>query len=192
MTQRIFVDSNVLASRTLRDWLFLLRTETYRMFQLHTSFDVLMETVRVTRRRHPTADGKLTADLFHRLEDLLDEVLGDFDGSVDFSGPDVNDHHVHAAVLSSRADKLLTSNERHFPETDDLTYEVYTPDEFLVLVDDSAPHHVRSVTRQQIDYWQGLRSEGKQVRPLGHVLVDAGCPDFGARIVRHVKALSGA
>lgn len=191
MTQRIFVDSNVLASRTLRDWLFLLRTETFRMFQLHTSFDVLMETVRVTRRRHPTADGRLASDLFLRLNDLLDEVLGDFDGSVDFAGPDVDDHHVHAAAMSSRADKLLTANDRHFPEADDLPYEVYTPDEFLVLVDDSAPHHVRSVTRQQVDYWQRRRSGGTRVKPLGQALVDAGCPDFGDRIVRHVKALSG-
>lgn len=191
MTQRIFVDSNVLASRTLRDWLFLLRAETFRMFQLHTSFDVLMETVRVTRRRHPTADGKLTADLFHRLGDLLDEVLGDFDGSVDFAGPDIDDHHVHAAAVSSRADKLLTANNRHFPETDDSPYEVYTPDEFLVLVDDSAPHHVRSVTRLQIDYWQKRRATGATVKSLSQALVDAGCPEFGERVVRHVKALSG-
>jgi len=192
VTQRIFVDSNVLASRTLRDWLFLLRGETYRMFQLHTSFDVLIETVRVTRRRYPTADGKLTMDLFYRLEDLLDEVLGDYDGSVEFAGPDVDDHHVHAAALSSRADKILTANDRHFPAADDLPYEVYTPDEFLVLVDDSAPHHVRSVTRQQIAYWQARRSEGSQVKSLDQALADAGCAEFGERVLRHVKALTGA
>lgn len=191
MTQRIFLDSNVLASRTLRDWLFLLRGETFRMFQLHTSFDVLMETVRVTRRRHPTADGKLTSELFHRLDGLLDEVLGDFDGSVDFAGSDVDDHHVHAAALASRADKLMTANGRHFPEADGLPYEVYTPDEFLVLVDDSAPHHVRSVTRLQIDYWQKRRAAGATVKQLDQALVDAGCPYFGDRILRHVKALTG-
>lgn len=161
------------------------------MFQLHTSFDVLVETVRVTRRRHPTADGKLTADLFHRLSDLLDEVLGDFDGSVDFAGADVDDHHVHAAVIAGRADKLLTDNSRHFPDADDLPYEVYTADEFLVLVDNSAPHHVRSVTRLQVEYWQRRRSAGATVKRLDQALVDAGCPGFAERVVLHLKAISG-
>lgn len=162
------------------------------MFQLHTSFDVLMETVRVTRRRNPTADGSLTSELFYRLSDLLDEVLGDFDGSVDFVGPDVDDHHVHAAALASRADKLLTANSKDFPEDDESPYEVYTPDEFLTLVDDSAPHLVLSVTRQQVAYWAARRANGAPRKSLDQALVDAGCPEFAGRVRRHLRVLAGA
>jgi len=129
VTQRIFVDSNVLASRTIRDWLFLLH---------------------------------------------------------------IDDHHVHAATLASRADKLLTSNDRDFPESDDLPYEIYTPDELLVLIDDSAPYHVRSVTREQIDYWQKRRDEGDAVKQLDEALRDADCPAFAERVRAHVIALAGA
>lgn len=43
MMQRVFVDANVLYSRTLRDWTFLFRGSTDGMFQLHSTEDVFAE-----------------------------------------------------------------------------------------------------------------------------------------------------
>lgn len=191
MAQRVFVDSNVLASRTLRDWLFLLRNETGMMFQVHTTFDVLIEAVRVFRRRHPDADGRATKDLFDHLQNNVDEVLGDFPGNVDFDGADRHDLHVHAATLACRADKLLTANTRDFPESDDLPYEVYAPDDFFLLVDDSAPSRVMSVTRTQAQYWQRRRDMGHTVKALDDALIDAGCIAFAERVHKHLRTLSG-
>lgn len=48
----VFVDSNVLGSKTQYDWLFLLRRELHMMFSLCTSDDVLDEAHRVWRKKH--------------------------------------------------------------------------------------------------------------------------------------------
>ena len=49
---RVFVDSNILGSRTLYDWLFMLRNQS-KMFSLSVTPDVLDETHCVWRRKHP-------------------------------------------------------------------------------------------------------------------------------------------
>lgn len=190
MTQRVFVDANVLASKTLRDWLFLLRNETDGMFQLHTTFDVLVETVRVFRRRHPDAYGRRSRELFDLLSRSVDEVLSDFVGSVDFAGIDRGDLHVHAAALGCHADVLLTQNVRDFGDVVTHTYDVFPPDEFFVLIDDSAPHSVRQVTREQVAYWQSRRDAGAKVKPLSRALVDTHCHVFAGRVNDHVRALA--
>lgn len=43
MPQRFFVDTNVFYSKTLMDWLFLLKQENNTMFQLHATEDVFAE-----------------------------------------------------------------------------------------------------------------------------------------------------
>ena len=73
-------------------------------------------------------------------------------------------------------------------DLDSLPYEVHTPDGFLVLVDDSAPHRVRAVTRDQERYWD-RRPRSKS---LVQALQDAGCPDFAQRILVHLCELPAA
>ena len=54
----VFVDANVLYSRTLRDWLGLLYTlPEYPLFQVYWSEDVLAETLYNLRRSHPEWPG---------------------------------------------------------------------------------------------------------------------------------------
>ena len=59
--------------------------------------------------------------------------------------------------MASGAGVLLTADSgftRLSHETvEQLPYEVHTPDTFFVLVDDSAPEKVRTVTRKQLEYW---------------------------------------
>lgn len=188
---RVFVDSNVLASRTLRDWIFLIRNITPGMFQLHSSPDAIAETVRAWRRRNPAADGRVTVELEAHLRENLDEVLDDFKGDAPFAGSDPGDQHIHAAAMWMRADILLTRNDRDFGDPDELEYEVQRPDDFLMLVDDSAPALVRAVVRMQNEYWQGKRRRGSEVRPLERALNDAGCPRFAWRVRQHLRALAG-
>lgn len=191
MPNRAFVDSNILASRTLRDWLFLLRNAVPGMFELYSSLDVLAEVVRVVRRTHPDAGGDLTAALSEHLQSNLNDVLTRYPGAPNFAGADPHDQHVHAAALACNASYLLTDNPNDFGDPDLLPYEIYTADEFLCLVDDGAPNHVRDVTRTQNKYWQKRRAGGATVKALDGALVDAGCPDFASRIRGHLRTLAG-
>lgn len=65
--QHVFVDANILYSRTLRDWLFMPRFETGGgAFQLHTIWDVINETGARLRDRHPKAPGSLVVNLMNK------------------------------------------------------------------------------------------------------------------------------
>jgi hypothetical protein len=58
-----------------------------------------------------------------------------------------------------------------------LPYEVHTPDTFLVLVDDSAPENVRTVTRKQSEHWLEKTGEADLPArlPIQHVGSNAVC-----------------
>lgn len=189
--RRVFVDADVLVSRTTRDWLFMLRLHTAGMFQLHTTPDVLYETLAAWRDLHPDADGRKVPQLEAHLRKMVDEVLLDFPGDVKFGGRDSGDRHVKAAADHCRADILLSGNVADFGDPDELSYDLYTPDEFFCLVDDSAPHAVLAVTRQQNEYWNGRRVEGETVRRLGQALRLAGCEEFADRVHAHLITLCG-
>lgn len=177
-SSRVFIDSNVLASRTLRDWLFLIQGQAPGMYSTYASDDVLAETVRVVRRRNPKMDGDLPARFQAQLRKSLTEVLDNFPGDVPFGGGDIDDHHVHAAALGCGADIVLTSNGRDFGDPDALDYEVMPPDEFFVLADDSAPQVIQRVILTQREYWQ--RRPGSKT--LDEALIAAECPQFAERI----------
>ena len=191
MLQRVFVDSNVLVSRTTRDWLFLLRDEIKGMYQVHSTFDVLVEVARAWRRLRPKDDGSAASRLFEHLKSNLDELLDDFDCQIDFDGADPDDRHVHAAAVAANAHILLTSNERDFGNPDLLPYEIQNPDDFFCLVDDGAPDAVRAVALQQVKYWRSQSAAGKSSKTLVDALIDAGCPRFAERVQSHVQQLAG-
>ena len=188
MLQRVFVDANVLCSRTLRDWTCLLRLRTDGMFQLHTTEDVLAETVRTLRRKYPELPGGAVTRLRAAVLGAIDELVEDFDATVPYAGQDPDDRHVHAAAEACRAHVLLTEDQGFTP-TDAANYEVYRCDDFFLLVDDSAPGAVRDVVRQQAHYWSA-RPEAKR-RGLADALRDAGCPQFAARVESHLRVLAG-
>jgi len=121
----------------------------------------------------------------------VDEVVADFDGSVDFPGGDEGDRHVHAAALACCADVLLTDDHRGFGDPDALPYEIWTADELFCKIDDDAPHFVLDVTREQSFYWWQKRMEGLQVRSLDLALERAACPNFAERIREHLRTLAG-
>ena len=191
MPHRVFLDSNVLASRTLRDWILLCRLRIDDMFQLHTTLDVIAETIRAVRRQHPKADGGVITEIDRKIRDVVDEIIDDFPGDVDFAGNDEHDRHVNAAATHAKADILVTDNPSDFGDPDLLPYDIYSADEFLCLVDDGAPANVRDVTQMQNAYWQTRKNEGKPAKGLVDALIDAGCPEFAARVQEHLIVLSG-
>lgn len=174
---RVFVDSNVLMSRTLTDWLCLLSLETATPpYRVYWSEDVLADVIHHTRKQHPEWDGARISVIRDRFVSVFEGGrVGDFviDGS--YAGSDPHDAHVHAAAVACDAAYLLTGNVRDFPGGGDhLAYEVIDPDSFFVLIDDGSPGLVRAVTRAQMTYWARRRPEAN----LPHHLERAGCPAF--------------
>lgn len=99
MVTGVLVDANVLYSKTLRDWLFLLKLESDgNMFSVLVTEDVIAETLYRLRRNNPAAPGGLISNIHDRIVANIDERVSDFvvDGS--FPGKDQNDAHVHAAM----------------------------------------------------------------------------------------------
>lgn len=161
------------------------------MFQLHTTLDVIAETIRAVRSQHPQADGGVITEIDRKIREVVDELIDDFPGDVEFAGSDEHDRHVNAAATHGKADILVTDNPSDFGDTDLLPYDIYTADEFLCLVDDGAPANVRAVTQEQNAYWQTRKNDGRHAKGLVEALIDAGCPDFATRVRRHLRVLSG-
>jgi hypothetical protein len=178
----VFVDADVLASRTPYEWLALLRDET-DAFQLHSSPAVVADAVRLWRSRDPAAREAAAPRHLVLLTASLDEVVGDGvvgDGDTG-AEPDhpgrVGGSAVEDAVASG-AQVLLSSSVRTSGTDDHLPFEVFTPDQFLCLTDDTAPAAVRDVTRQ------------RAAEPLAAALAAAGCPAFAARVAAHLRAIA--
>lgn len=190
---KVFVDANVLYSRTLRDWLFILRQEAGNTFSVHTTEDVITEAVYHLRRNNQQWRGRKTKQLRERLVASLDEVVGDYDPTIEYPFKDENDRHVHAAAVECRADFLLTGDGGfQAPKPDaELPYEVHTPDEFFLLVDDSNSDAVMRATNRQREYWQKKAKAGETPMSLASALVEAKCPKFAKRVEGHLRALSG-
>ena len=190
--ERVFVDSSVLGSKTLYDWLFLLRRELPSMLFLGTTDDVLDEAHRVWRRRHPEAGGAMRAQREKLFRANFNEITSDWEGEV---APvlDVDDSHVHNAAVGTGADILLTDNVKDFGDPDSLPYDLYSPDEFFCLIYENAPDAVRAVALEQIRYWRRRAevSRGAKSKGLAEALADAGCHEFAQRVRESLEFLSG-
>ena len=192
---RVFVDSNVLGSKTLYDWLFLLRRELPTMFSLITSDDVLDEAHRVWRKRNPQAGGAMRARREELFRFNFGEIASDWEGR---AAPvlDIDDSHVHNATVGMGAEMLLTNNVRDFGEVDDIVrsppYDVYTPDEFFCLIYENNPDAVRAVASKQVKYWlRRAEAMGTEPKKLAVALTAAGCPKFAQRVNECLIVMSG-
>lgn len=111
------------------------------------------------------------------------------DFAIDGTSPlkDLDDQHVHAAALACGAHVVLTCDKSFLDveEPDQLPYEVYTPDDFFVLADDSSPDVVRFVAGEQMSYF--LRRDGSADLCAG--LRAAECPEFAERVRRHLQTI---
>lgn len=185
--QVVFVDANVWFSRTLRDWIGMLYTSPDSApFEVRWTEDVLAEVLYHLRRKHPDWDGGRITGIRDRIARTFEVGrVDDFHVGDDYMGKDAFDAHVHAAAVACRADILLTTNVADFVwDENESPYEVLTPDEFLLLVDDSAPELVAEAAVQMCTYWVKRTGEAN----LPKELKDAGCPNFAERVRRHLLA----
>ncbi len=141
-----FLDANVLYSRTLCDWIFMLRREQPGLFLVCSSADAVEEAMYRLRRRLPNAAGGLMEHKRELLRANLDELVTDFPGAPEFAGDDADDAHIHAAATHINA-RYLVTNDDGFSRlaSDDAEYEARTADAFLCLVAENAPFATQAV-----------------------------------------------
>ncbi|RLV54534.1 PIN domain-containing protein [Aeromicrobium phragmitis] len=189
---RVFVDANVLGSKTQYDWLFMLKVECY-MYAVVTSQDVLDEAHRVWRLRYPAMDGSSRRRREEHFQKFFDDILSEWPGGEVASLKDINDAHVYNAAAAAGADVLLTNNAKDFGDSAELPFDVYTPDEFYCLVAANSPNTVREVTLKQAMYWNQRLKTNPDSPPkrLDEALQKAGCPKFALVVAENVKVLSG-
>lgn len=77
-------------------------------------------------------------------------------------------------------------NGKDFPYSDDLPYEIYTPDDFLILVDDAAPQAVQAVTEEQLRYFH-KKSSADDGLGLPLHLKKASATLFAERVREHLQ-----
>lgn len=182
-----FIDANVMYSRTLCDWIFMLRLELPGMVRLYSSADAIEEATTRLRRKNPTANGSLTERKRQHLAMFLDDVVVEYDATIPFDGTDINDHHIHAAAVAAKAEYLVTDDAGFESLNSDGTpYEVHSADSFLCLIAENAPYAVQAVIVKQLAYW----AERGGSKTLVEALRDAGCPEFAARVELALPALS--
>lgn len=162
------------------------------MFQLCTSEDVIAEVLSSLRDKNPRWDGGRISGIRAAIVEVFDEVIQDFDGSVDYAGSDPDDFHVHAAALGARADILVTCDVAllNQPNADELEYEAFHPDDFFVLVNDSAPLNVRDASMKQVRFY--ANRDGERNTRVIDSLIAASAPNFAEVVRLHLMDLSGA
>lgn len=190
MVVRILVDANVLYSRTLRDWLFLLQAcSNHDIFVTCYTEDIRVEVLNNLRKSDPDMDGQAMTVLSDRIAESMWERIEDYPGIPDAPIADPYDRHVHAAAIAGQVDKLLTCDKGFLdlPEsvTDGLPYEICTPEQVFLLLDDGHPWVVREVARVQWEHWR-KKDPGSD---LPDRLAKADCPEFAERVRRHIDSL---
>ncbi|MGW6278267.1 hypothetical protein [Kribbella sp. NPDC055071] len=188
MVTRVFVDADVLFSRTLRDWLFLTKLESDgRMFTVATGLDVMAEATARYRDRHPKARGGVISTMFKRIDENIDERVEEYTIDESFVGNDAGDAHVDAAAKACRAEVLLTIDGGWHKMTDKqlaaLPYEPQHPDDFFCIAEASAPNVIQKVIVNQMTYW--FQKDGAVDLPAA--LRAAGCPAFADRVRQRVQ-----
>lgn len=159
------------------------------MFQVHTSEDVLAETVYHWRKQNPRLEGGAVTARLRNLRATLDEIVSDFPGDAPFCGADQDDYHVHAAALASRADVLLTNNKPRDFSSGQTHYEIITSDQFFCdVARAAADYELHAVIHQQMKYWS--KTSRPESRQLDDALLAAGCPQFAGVVQAGMKKIA--
>lgn len=186
----VLPDANVLYSRTLRDWICLLATRSGPpLFRLRWTEDVLAELVYHLRKKHPHFSDQQIGGVRDRIISVAEHGrIRGYEIDPDLEYTDKYDAHLHAAAEHGGIQYVIT-NDRGFHDfavaNDDLLgYEVYTPDDFLMLVHRDAIATVREALLDQITYHRRL---GKPFN-LASRLEAAQAPKFAAVIREMMQA----
>jgi hypothetical protein len=183
----VLLDANILYSRTLRDWIALLQIEAPGLFNVMWTEDIMVETLYHLRKDNPLWSEEQIGGIRRRLEKAFTggQITGyQIDPALKY--PDVGDAHIHAAAVHGSVDIVVTMNGKDLPYSDELPYEIYTPDDFLILVDDAVPQTVQKVTEAQLRYFHKKSSADDGVDLPLH-LKRANAPLFAERVREHLQ-----
>lgn len=197
----VFVDANILYSRTLRDWTLLMSMTSHR-YSVVTSEDAIIEVLANFRTNNPTLSGNSIRRLRDRIENSLADVITDWPGGHVKGMHDEKDMHIVNAATHAQADILLTENIKDFaPVASSLPFDLYTADDLFMLLATNDPEAVLRTTAEQAQYWSKKAEEAaherragqtaKAPKRLAQALRDAGAPKFAAHVEQLLPKLSG-
>lgn len=136
---RVVLDTNVLLSKTLRDWIFLTCLETRNQFyQVYVSQGVLDEFGYHWRKKNPQCSDGVRQTYVEQVMKSATGLVEGFEVSMPVGYPDEHDAHVHSAAVAAEADALVTNDSRliRFAQSsegeDALPYDTMSADDFLV------------------------------------------------------------
>lgn len=196
----IFLDANVLYSRTLRDWLWLLMIESGKSgspnrLEPRLSEDVLAELLYRIRRAHRQLSDAEVGGIRRRLLEGHEHCVVTGYGVPDLPMlADQNDLHVVGAATHASVDYLVSDDKGLHEAADEFDFEVYTADDMLCLIAERRRDLLLQVTRLQLRYWRRRAAEtGSDFRQLDDALKYAGAPAFAKVVKKTVQtiALSG-
>lgn len=178
---RVFLDANVLYSRTLRDWFCLLSQESgLDGIALFWSEDVWAEVIYHLRKANPHhSDAQVGGWRRRLLEGFPDAMVTNYVIDPQFLAGDPCDAHVIAAAQKGAVDYMVTSNIKDFAtHADILDFEIYDPDSFLCLIAERRPAATYATTKRQLKYWK-MKAGAKE---LPKALSDARAPQFAGKV----------
>ena len=142
----VLLDTNILMSRTLRDWILILALESkYEFFQPYVSSGILDEFGYQMRRRDPTLDDGALETWKKQILSSTQGFISGFQVPLIPGYPDKDDLHVHAAADHGGMHVLITHDKKLLnfattPEGQNVQkYETMSADDFLVQLTEYAP-----------------------------------------------------
>ena len=186
----VLLDTNILMSKTLRDWVLLLAQESnYRFFTPYVSTGIMDEFGYHVRRKNPLINDAAIQTWKHQITGSCVSVIKDFPVDNPKGYPDTNDLHVHAAAQYGGMHALVTNDHKllayaSMEEAQDIqNYETLSADDFLMqLTEYARPSLFAQVYLTQESY---ARSKRSTEIDIPRALEEAGAGQF-ARYLRTV------
>ena len=142
-------DANVLYPAPLRD--LLLQLAMTKLFRARWTNTIHEEWIRIAKKVRPDIPSAKLDNLRKLMDAHAEDCLvTDFEPLIEnLALPDPDDRHVLAAAIKGRADVIVTSNLKHFPEDELNTYDLNAqhPDVFIRHLIDLEPDAVADSAR---------------------------------------------
>ena len=175
-----FLDSNVLASKTQRDWFFKISLHKPAIIRLVTSTKVLEEAMRAFHKRNPSVTHNTLETFRERMEGVFSDVVESPLGNDAIDGVHPGDWHVHSSVINSAASVLVSNNTRHFSRQ--YSYALATPDDMLCSLFHAHPDILIRVAQHEARYWGEQARLGRPAQSITDALKRSGCQRFSALV----------
>jgi predicted nucleic acid-binding protein len=129
----------------------LLRSAEAALYRPHWT-DIILNEVKRAIVEHRMADQARAQRLVDRLRDAFPEAeIHGYEPLLQLMANDPKDRHVLAAAVSAKAEVIISTNVRHFPEEALAPWGivVQSPDQFLTSLLELAPARLLQIVREQ-------------------------------------------